>query len=162
MIFSPKHTPQLGISLVELLITLAILAVITSMSLPTVSRIFESSTDAKARMNARNLESMSADLAALGVAHVIPDSLGGIEATARLIRTGVIVPEGPMSGALFRMAALSDEDIAEMAKYLSVVYHKYELSIQYIDGSVTVEWQLQIPDNLVSLGKSRRELTNLA
>ena len=124
---------QRGIGLVEVIVVIAVIGVIAAITAPLVGNVFSASEDAKARMNARDLETISSGLASLGVAHVIPESLGGVEATARLIRVGVTVPEGPMAGAKFIMAALSDDDIADMAKYLRVVYDQYELRLEYYD-----------------------------
>jgi len=111
---------QSGMSLSELLIVIAVIGIISAIALPKISRLFEASTEAKDRLNAKQLSSMSAILASLGVAHVIPDSLGGIKATARLIREGVIVSEGPMAGEQFIMAALMDKDITGLARFLKV------------------------------------------
>ena len=118
-----------GMTLVELLIVLSVLAVITAVAMPSISRLLEGGNKAKAMANAKQLESISASLASLGVAHVIPDSMGGVEATARLIREGVIVPEGPMAGEQFIMAGLSDDEISELSKYLRVQYDLRELRL---------------------------------
>ena len=120
-------------SLSELLIVIAVIGVIAAIALPSVSRLFEASNEAKDRLNAKNLSSMSEILASLGVAHVIPDSLGGIKATARLIREGVIVSEGPMAGERFIMASLHDDDIDGLAQFLKVKYGVTELSLVYSD-----------------------------
>ncbi len=126
-------TSQSGMSLSELLIVVGVIGVISAFALPRVSRLFEASTEAKDRQNAKNLSSMSAILASLGVAHVIPDSLGGVKATARLIREGVIVSEGPMAGEQFIMAALHDEDIVGLSRFLKVKYGVTELSLVFSD-----------------------------
>ena len=116
-------------SLSELLITIAIIAVLTAAVIPVISNLHESSSKAKHLSNAKNIERMSAALASLGVAHVIPDSMGGVEATARLFREGVVVPEGPMAGEVFRLSAISDEDIAELGNFLRVQYDMQELRL---------------------------------
>jgi len=116
----------------DVLIVIAVLGVISAIALPSVSHVFEASKEAKDRSNAQQIASMSAVLASLGVAHVIPDSLGGVPATARLLREGVIVSEGPMAGEKFIFASLSDEDIEGVDKYLDVKYGAGELSLVYI------------------------------
>jgi prepilin-type N-terminal cleavage/methylation domain-containing protein len=116
-------------SLTELLVTIAIVGALTAAVIPVISNLHESSTKAKHLANAKNIERMSAALASLGVAHVIPDSMGGVEATARLFREGVVVPEGPMAGESFRLNALSDEDISELGNFLRVQYDMQELRL---------------------------------
>ena len=120
-------------SLVEVLVIIGVIGVISAIALPTVSRIFDSANDAKDRMNAKQMEQMSGTLASLGVAHVMPESLGGVPATARLLREGVIVPEGPMAGEKFIMSALQDDDIESLEDYLKVRYDMRELSLQYFE-----------------------------
>lgn len=121
-----------GMSLVELLIVVAVIGVIAAIAIPTISKINESSRRAVAMGNAKNVASMSAALSALGAAHVIPDSMGGVEATARLLREGVVVPEGPTAGERMSLPALSDEEITELSKYLDIQYGKTELMLVYL------------------------------
>lgn len=124
---------QAGISLADLLIVITIIAVISAFALPVVSRVFQSSTEAKDRQNAKLLSTLSASLSALGVAHVMPDSLGGVKATARLLREGVVVSEGAMAGEKFIMAALSDNDIDGLEQFLKVRYGVRELSLVFYE-----------------------------
>jgi hypothetical protein len=117
----------------ELLIAIVVIAIIVVIALPSISNIRASTRKAAAIQNAKGISQMSAALAALGVAHVIPDSMGGVEATARLLREGVIVPEGPMAGEKFVLAGLNDDDIAYIATYLYVQYDAKELRLIFTD-----------------------------
>ncbi len=117
----------------ELLIAIVVIAIIVVIALPSISNIRTSARKAAAIQNAKGISQMSAALAALGVAHVIPDSMGGVEATARLLREGVIVPEGPMMGEKFVLSGLNDDDIAYIATYLYVQYDAKELRLIFID-----------------------------
>ena len=125
------RSQQSAFSLTELLMVIAAIGIITAITMPTVSRIYEASKEGADRQNAKQMASVSAALAALGVAHVIPDSMGGVKATARLLREGVIVPEGIMAGELFIIPSLADEDIDGLDRFLAVKYDSRELSLIY-------------------------------
>lgn len=123
------NTKARAFSLVEVLIVIAIIGTISAVAIPVFTEIRESSQKAKNLTNARHMERMSAALASLGVAHVIPDSMGGVEATARLLREGVTVPEGPMAGEVFRLPNMSEDDISEAGELLRVQYDFTELRL---------------------------------
>ena len=125
---SPKRAES-GMSLVELIISILVLGIVIALAVPLFSGVSEAGKVARDQKNAQQLASVSTALASIGVAHVMPESLGGVEATARLIREGVVVPEGPYQGEEFRLASLSDEDIAGAAEYLELKYHLNEISL---------------------------------
>lgn len=120
-----------AMSLTELLIVVAVIGVIAAIAIPTTANLRESAKAAAATQNAKNIAQMSEALAALGVAHVIPDSMGGAEATARLLREGVIVPEGPMAGERFILAGMRESEIEETATYLRIEYDKSNLRLVF-------------------------------
>lgn len=119
-------------SLVEVLIVVAVIGVIAALAIPTISRINESSKKASALANAQNVAKLSAALSSFGVAHVIPDSMGGVEATARLLREGVVITEGPMTGEKMSLDALDDPAITELSEYLDIQYGESELMLIFI------------------------------
>lgn len=120
-------------SLVEVLIVVVVIGIIAAIGLPAINNIRDAAKQAAAIQNAKNIQQMSGALAALGVAHVIPDSMGGVAATARLLREGVIVPEGPMAGEKFVLAGLRDDEIDEISVYLYVEYDRRELRLIFRD-----------------------------
>jgi prepilin-type N-terminal cleavage/methylation domain-containing protein len=126
-----------GISLVEVLIVIVVIGIIATIGIPAISKIRDSAKEAAAVQNAKNIQQMSGALAALGVAHVIPDSMGGVAATARLLREGVIVPEGPMAGEKFVLSGLRDDEIDSISAYLYVQYDRKELRLIFRDPKVT-------------------------
>lgn len=120
-------------SLVELLIVVVVVGIIAAISLPVIGNLREIARKTTAIQNAKSLSQMSGALAALGVAHVIPDSMGGVAATARLLREGVIVPEGPMAGERFVLTGLNDDEIDYVAQYLYIQYDNKELRLIFQD-----------------------------
>ena len=131
-----KNFPAQGLSLVEVLVVIAVIGILAAVAIPTVTNINESSKKATAIRNAQNAAKISASLEAFGVAHVIPESLGGVEATVRLIREGVTVPAGsPMAGEVFGLPGLSDESIAEMSAHLEIRYGLKDLRLIYKEES---------------------------
>ncbi len=101
------------------------------MAVPTISRINDSANESRDRTNAQNIASVSASLAVLGSIHVFPPSLGGKEATVRLLREGVTVTEGPLSGEVFSIPTLSDEEIEFASQYLEILSGASELRLAY-------------------------------
>lgn len=120
-------------SLTEVLIVIVVVGIIAAIALPSISNIRGVAKKTTAIQNAKSISQMSSALAALGVAHVIPDSMGGVEATARLLREGVIVPEGPMAGEKFVLTGLNDDEIEQVASYLYVQYDRKELRLIFRD-----------------------------
>lgn len=116
-----------------MLIVVGVIGIIAAMALPSISNIRGVAKRTTAIQNAKSISQMSGALAALGVAHVIPDSMGGVAATARLLREGVIVPEGPMAGEKFVLSGLRDDEIEEISEFLYVQYDKRELRLIFQD-----------------------------
>ena len=131
------RSPKIAMSVVELLIVVAVIGIVAAIGIPTISTIRESAQKAAAMQNAKNIQQMSAALDALGVAHVIPDSMGGVAATAPLLREGVIVPEGPMAGEKFILSGMPDAEIDLVSEYLYVQYGRKELMLVYRDPSLS-------------------------
>lgn len=125
-----RRSPR-GLSLVEMLLVVATIGIVVLIAVPVIGNIRESAKKAAATQNAKMVASMSEALAALGVAHVIPDSMGGVEATARLMREGVIVPEGPFAGERFILSGMRDSEIEEVAAYLAIQYDSTGLRLVF-------------------------------
>ncbi len=118
--------------MVEILLTVVVIAVLALIGLPTISTLREKAKRAATIQNAKNISQMSQSLAALGVAHVIPDSMGGVSATARLLREGITVTEGPMAGERFTLSGMTDSEIEDVADYLYIQYNETELQLVYL------------------------------
>ncbi|MCB1233205.1 MAG: prepilin-type N-terminal cleavage/methylation domain-containing protein [Verrucomicrobiae bacterium] len=118
-------------SLVEMLIVVSVIGIMSMLAIPAFSSLNEKAHDATAQRNAQNIAQISATLSQIGVAHVLPDSLGGVEATARLLREGVIVDRGPFKDQEFIIRPLSEEEITRAAKFLNVAYDLSEIRLIY-------------------------------
>lgn len=131
---SPKRK---AFSLVEVLIVVSIIGIMAMFAGPAIKNLSENSHEVKAQRNAQSIAQVSATLSQIGVAHVLPESLGGVEATARLLREGVLVDRGPFKDQQFVIRPLSDEEIERAAGYLDVVYDQNEIRLVY-QGPVSV------------------------
>lgn len=122
-----------GFTLVEMLVTVVVIGILAAIVIPAVSSLRTSAKRAAARQNAKNIAQMSEALAGIGVAHVIPDSLGGVAATTRLLREGIVVPKGAFAGESFVLAGILDTDIDDISEFLSVQYFATELKLVFYD-----------------------------
>ena len=116
----------------ELLVVVAIIGILAVLVIPNVRGVLDEGERAKVLKNAKEISSMSKSLSALGVAHVVPDSMGGVKATARLLSVGVIVPQGPLQGERFQVSGLSAEEIDKTLDYLDISYNGTELSLNFV------------------------------
>ena len=128
---SHRVSSNKGHSLVELLVIISIIGLITALAIPQIGNLADAANDTVSKRNAQNLSSLSQTLAAFGMEHVIPESLGGVEATCRLIRNGIVVSEGPMTGTNVALPGLSDERIPEAAVYLETTVMGFVLRMVY-------------------------------
>ena len=130
-LLTKKHESRRGFSLVEILIVISVIGVMSAIAIPSIGRIGNAAKTSKAKQNAHNTSSVSAALSAGGVEHVLPDSLGGAEATTRLLRRGITVPDGPLAGMSFGVQSLSEEEIAPAAVYLEIMLTESVLRMIY-------------------------------
>ncbi len=119
-------------SLTEMLIVIAVIGVIAAIAVPTVTNVRGAAGEAKSRMNAQRVATVSNTLAGMGVAHVIPQSMGGVEATIRLLSEGVTVTHEVMSESRFSVPILSDEEVTAAAEYLEIILDTEELRLVYL------------------------------
>lgn len=127
----PPRTHRSAFSLTEMLIVIAVIGVTTLISVPVLTDLIGRTKETLARQNAQRAVSVSGQLSAIGVAHVLPESLGGVEATLRLLRRGITVPDGDFQGKFFTVGEISDENIAEAAIFMEIVFETDELQLGY-------------------------------
>ncbi|MEO0446967.1 MAG: type II secretion system protein [Verrucomicrobiota bacterium] len=129
--FQPTAARLHGFSLVEVLASISILGILTFLAVISIGRLTDQTDVTKDRANAQHIAQISSALNAMGVAHVLPDSLGGAEATARLLRNGIIVPDGPFAGQTFTIKSLSDHEIAGASNHLTIIFDLQEVRMLY-------------------------------
>lgn len=114
-----------------MLVVIAIVGVVTLISVPLITDLISSGKENVAKKNAQSTVNVSSQLSTLGVAHVLPESLGGTEATSRLLRVGIVVPEGPYQGKRFTIGEVSDEDIEASAIFMKILFNDDVLQLSY-------------------------------
>ena len=128
---SRPTTGRLGFSLAEMLVVIAVIGITTLIAIPMISNVVAAGAETIAKRNAQSTVSVSTKLSSIGVAHVLPESLGGAEATTRLLRRGIRVPDGPLKGQYFGIDAMSDEDITSAAIFMEILFNDDVLQLGY-------------------------------
>lgn len=120
-----------ALSLIEVLAVVAVIGILAAIAMPMLGDISPMAKSAKTRANAQNIARVSSTLAGLGVAHVIPQSMGGVEATVRLLREGVTVTHELFENSVYSVPNLSDDEVTATAEYLDIIYDTEELRLIY-------------------------------
>ena len=112
------HTWRSGLSLVEMLTTIAVLGVLTSIVVPQLSALSGGQTnEVRHRRNAQEIASVCVTADAAGLDLVDPASL---EKTIRKVIAGGKPNGGPFHGKVFAVRGLVEEDVIGVQKYLSL------------------------------------------
>ena len=122
---NPRVKNNAAFSLFELLTVIALIGIAAAMAIPQIGKIAGAAESSTAKRNAQQVAGLSHILASLGMEHVVPVSLGGKEATCRIIKTGIVVSEGPMEGEFIGMPGLGDEEIPLATVYLDILYESF-------------------------------------
>ena len=116
----------------EMIAVVAIVGLITAIALPYFGDLRDGVDREKSRRNAQQIVALSTAVSGLGISHVLPDSLGGVEATARLLREGITVTSGPIAGERIALAGLTDLEIEKAAEFLEIVYLPNKIALRYL------------------------------
>lgn len=118
-------------SLEEILVMVAVTGIMVTIGMPAINGVRDGAAQSAAERNAQTIAMISSSLAAAGEEHVLPDSLGGAEATVMLLREGVEVTQGSFSGQIFSTGQMSDKEIEYAVKHLRVVYDADQVRLAY-------------------------------
>ncbi len=118
-----------GLSLLELLITICILAVVTNIALMAMGSARQGAEDQKDKRNAQEIANVAAMANAAGASFIVP---GDEKATIENLRTGTTPATGAFGGRLFRISNMQDAEIIGAMRFLAL----NNTDLQYrMDGS---------------------------
>lgn len=113
---SPRHLGQQGFSLVEMLITLAVIGLMVAMSITYFGGGHRQAIlDARDQRNAQEVVNVCLGAIASG-APVVEE--GDMRATIHNLMEGKAGTAGPFSGQMFRLSPLSETEVAGALRYL--------------------------------------------
>jgi prepilin-type N-terminal cleavage/methylation domain-containing protein len=106
-----------GFSLIELLTTIAILGVLSSIALFSMSGVNQNVKDTRDRRNAQELAFVCGNAHAAGFDFVTDTS---VEGTVKKIVQGGTPTDGAFAGKSFGLSGLSEQDQAAASKFLEI------------------------------------------
>ncbi len=133
---NPNLWHRAAFGLIELVVVVAVIGVVSAIAFPFFSDVRDNVEHEKDRRNAQQIVNLSTALNAIGIAHVIPDSLGGVEATAKLLREGITISSGPSAGERIALSGLTDREIANSARFIDIVYLDDQITIRFLPEGV--------------------------
>lgn len=124
----PKLT-QRGFSLTELLVTIAIMGVLSSLAVTALRGARQGAVDQKDKRNAQEIASVAAVANAAGAPFVVP---GNEQATIENLREGCSPSQGAFKGKVFKLPSLGEPEILGAMRFLAL----NDSELQYrLDGS---------------------------
>ena len=129
--FIRQQTGRLGVF--EWSMIAVIVAVVASVTIPLALGLGRPTSPPTAEKKAHQIVKVSNRLAALGVSHVLPESLGGAEATIRLLQNRV---RNQAPGSLdMTLPEFGEGEIAAVAAYLQVLVGEEKLLLKFAPDS---------------------------
>ncbi len=108
---------QSGFSLMELLVTVAIIGVLAAIGVVAFGGARQGAEDQKDKRNAQEIASMAAVANAAGAPFVVP---GDEKATIENLRTGCAPSRGAFKGRLFKLSNMSEFNIKGAMRFLAM------------------------------------------
>ena len=107
-----------------------IIGVLAAVAIPIAQGLGRASAS-KSKRNAQMAAEVSNNLVSLDVAHVLPESLGGAEATIRLLKQGFKIEDGSLDGMTIGLQNIPDSEVKPASTYLGVVFDEQSLRLEY-------------------------------
>jgi prepilin-type N-terminal cleavage/methylation domain-containing protein len=110
--------PTRGFTLIEMLMTIAIIGFIASIAVPNLSSLHSGEVkETRHRRNAQEIASVFVTAQAAGLNFAVP---GSLEQTVRNIAEGGSPSEGPFRAKIYAVKGLLEEDITGVQRYLTL------------------------------------------
>ena len=106
-----------GFSLIELMMAVALIGLMANLAMMTFGGVAQTSEYQKNKRKAQEIAGIAATASAAGADFIVP---GDERATIVNLRNGVTPTKGVFNGRMFVIPALSDTDITNAMKYLTL------------------------------------------
>lgn len=114
----PKKCPsESGLSLLELLITIAILGIVMGIAVTSMGGARQGAEDQKDKRNAQEIASVAAMASAAGASFMVP---GDEQATIANLRGGTVPATGAFRGRIFKISYMRDTEIQGALRFLAL------------------------------------------
>ena len=128
-IISKSRRTRQGFSLMELLVTIAILGVLATIGIGAMGGARQGAVDQKDKRNAQEIASVAAIASAAGASFVVP---GDEKATIVNLKNGCSPSTGAFKGRVFKLPNLGEPEINGAMRFLAL----NDSELQYrLDGS---------------------------
>ncbi|WP_208300263.1 type II secretion system protein [Prosthecobacter fusiformis] len=130
----PANPSQPGFSLIEMLMTMAVLGIMVSIALPWYGKQTDDFRQARDQKNAQSICTLCQAIDAAGI-NLVEETTTSLE-IARKLSAGITIKKGTLKGRTFRVSGLGEEELEGAANYMSIEEGQvfYKGNLQSEDG----------------------------